>query len=219
MTLQPPFPRSKSIRLKRFVPQMGDRMYLPPPSNPTSRNFFEVVASRRSSRELALLDKEHLGALLWYSFRISAMSAPKAEYPFRQSPTPSAGGLQSQNILVQTSQTGLLFYDPVSHSLSAIADSVSISTALFESAMRVIPAPQATALWFAGDEALLSSKYENAESLLWRDSGCLAATLSVVAEALDINACILGITGEPYLSDFFNGNLSGFGGIVLGGRK
>lgn len=216
MTLPSPSPRSNSGEGNRFLPPTKNKRYLPVPDTPAPTSFFAVVAARRSIRTLFPLSEARIGELLWHAARVLTMSSPSAGYPMRKSPSPSAGGLQSQNILVQPSPELLLFYNPISHSLGSIAHGSDVAPQLFKSAMAVVPAQEATILWLAGDRVLISNFYDEGESLLWRDSGSLAAVITLVAEALGIGTCILGISGEPCLSKAFDGNLAGFGAILIG---
>ena len=73
-------------------------------------------------------------------------------------------------------------------------------------------------IWFISQDARTSSKYKHSESLLWRDAGVILGLFSIVAEALQLNFCPLGITGEPEILSFFDNNsgLSALGGAVLG---
>lgn len=93
------------------------------------------------------LSQARLGELLWHAARVLKMSSPSAIYPSRKSPSPSAGGLQSQNILVQPSPESLHFYDPLGHSFGKIVQDSKIGPLLFKGAMTVVPAPKATILW------------------------------------------------------------------------
>ena len=214
--LSSPSPRSDSETGHRFVPQTENKRYLPIPNAPPPENIFDLLTSRRSTRTLYPLTEARLGDLLWHSARVLEMSSPSSDYPMRKRPAPSAGGLQSQNILVQTSPESLLFYDPLAHALGSLVNDSTSLQQLFEHAMTVVPARAATILWMAGDQKWISNFYNDEESLLWRDSGCLAGVLTLVAEALGIGACILGISGEPHLSRLFDGNLAGFGAVLVG---
>jgi hypothetical protein len=42
--------------------------------------------------------------------------------------------------------------------------------------------------------------YENADSLILRDAGCLVSTLCLCAEWLDLAACPLGFLGEDMVT-------------------
>ncbi len=56
--------------------------------------------------------------------------------------------------------------------------------AILEELSETMPVRRATLLWFVADLRKLSARYADAESLLWRDSGALGATLSLSAAAL-----------------------------------
>ena len=54
---------------------------------------------------------------------------------------------------------------------------------------------------FIAESGKTASKYENPESLVWRDAGTLLGYMSLVAEALRLQFCPLGLTGDPELGD------------------
>jgi hypothetical protein len=76
-----------------------------------------------------------------------------------------------------------------------------------------------TVFWFVADLAR-SSRYSNPESLVWRDSGALLATIGFVAESLNLNCCGLGLHEIPILRRFLHLNESviGVGGCIVSGR-
>jgi hypothetical protein len=43
-----------------------------------------------------------------------------------------------------------------------------------------------------------AAKYEHFESLVWRDAGVVLGYMSIVAEALGLNFCPLGLVGDPW---------------------
>ena len=62
-----------------------------------------------------------------------------------------------------------------------------------------------------------AAKYANSESLVWRDAGVLLGYMSVVAEALGLGFCPLGITGQAYVSALSaDARLTGVGLAVVG---
>jgi hypothetical protein len=124
--------------------------------------------------------------------------------------------LGAQNILVQRSPESILLYDPVAHALGQLENATRIAPQLFSTAMNVVNAPTATLLWLAGDYNLIDAVYNDGESLLWRDAGVLLFCITLVAESLGLGSCILGISGEPMISQLFSGHLQGFGAIVIG---
>jgi hypothetical protein len=92
---------------------------------------------------------------------------------------------------------------------------------LFVAVDEVVAPEQARMLWFGAQFERTLSKYENGESLVWRDAGALLATLSLVAECLSLNCCAIGITGEPFVSGMFgkDSNVVGVGGLLVGRRQ
>jgi hypothetical protein len=90
-------------------------------------------------------------------------------------------------------------YDAFTHSLRELRTTVRPSTvraALDE----VMPGEKATVILFAAEPKLTFAKYEDACSLVWRDAGVLQGHLSLAAEALGLSLCLLGVTGEPWVS-------------------
>lgn len=75
-----------------------------------------------------------------------------------------------------------------------------------------------TFLLYAAQFARTSSKYERADSLVWRDVGVIIGVTALVAEALGFCCCPLGPTGEPLLSCVLEsaGRVRGVGGCVVG---
>lgn len=112
-------------------------------------------------------------------------------------PCPSAGAIHPIHLLVIDPQAGRwLRYDAVSHALDEVITQLEPSGVLAEM-HSVLPATSATLLILAAEPGKTAAKYEAAESLVWRDAGVLLGFLAVAAEALGLNYCPLGVTGEP----------------------
>jgi len=76
-----------------------------------------------------------------------------------------------------------------------------------------------TVFWFFADVAKTAAKYLHPESLVWRDSGALLATMSFVAEGMRLQACGLGIHETPSLRRIFRlpPSMVGVGGCIISG--
>ena len=77
-----------------------------------------------------------------------------------------------------------------------------------------------TIIWFVADLARSGARYKNPESLAWRDSGALLATISLVAEGMGLNCCGLGLHDIPTLRKFLKleDRIIGVGGCILAAR-
>ena len=112
-------------------------------------------------------------------------------------------------------------YEATAHALARVKLSTAEFLHQFLSHLnQVLKIEEGVIIWFAAQFDRTLAKYENGESLVWRDCGALLATISLVAEALDLNSCAVGITGEPYVSQMLTSNkqVIGAGGIILGAR-
>jgi hypothetical protein len=70
---------------------------------------------------------------------------------------------------------------------------------------------------FAAEPNLTFAKYNEACSLIWRDAGVLQGILSLAAEDLGLNFCLVGVTGEPWVSGLIEQNtLVGVGAAYVG---
>jgi SagB-type dehydrogenase family enzyme len=115
----------------------------------------------------------------------------------------------------------MYLYEPVPHALSKlrIADQILLEQFLVL-VDGIVQLEEATIIWFGAQFGRTLSKYENGDSLVWRDAGALLMTISLVAEFLGLNCCALGITGEPSFSRILESRekVSGVGGLLIGDR-
>ncbi|MBF6613961.1 MAG: nitroreductase family protein [Chloroflexi bacterium] len=182
------------------------------------------MEGRRSSRLFNQLPTERLSALLWWAARTRTGRREESGSVWQHRAAPSAGGRHPIDILVAriTHQgRSLSLYDPIAHSLCDLDVTATQVTEFFAAVDAVLPMQEATLLWFVAQPGRTTSKYKYAESLIWRDSGALLAVVSLVAEALDLNSCAIGITGEPWISHTLmaQGLLYGTGGCLVGEKR
>ena len=224
INLGSPTPREYELAYSEFEYKVEGKTYLSEPEIQIDTPIGSVLAERRSVRSLKAVPGEKINALLWYSSRVISL-APAASRRWQHRPSPSAGGRHPVDLFVvdlHTSSEEIFLYDPISHALSRLVISeLTYLYQLIEFSNQILPLDQATIIWFGGQFERTMSKYEDGESLVWRDAGALIATLSLVAESLQLNCCALGITGEPLFSQMLKskGKVTGVGGLVIGERS
>jgi hypothetical protein len=115
---------------------------------------------------------------------------------------------------------GVFYYDPISHGLLQISEpDEEARRKLLKIATECSGATSlGTLFWFAAQSVKTHARYQNPDSLIWRDSGALLATIGIVAEALSLNCCGLGVTGNPLVSQMINASdfVVGTGGCIVG---
>jgi len=111
-----------------------------------------------------------------------------------------------------------LRYEPSQHALIELPDSTSNAAALRSTAGLLLELGQGVLLSLLAEPGKTAAKYENHESLVWRDAGVVLGYMSVVAEALELAFCPLGISGQAVISDYFSdfAALEAVGLAVLG---
>ena len=179
--------------------------------------------SRREFREPVTL--QQLGDLLWYSLHVRQKGYSDGRLVWESRPTPSGGGCHPVQVLALRApgaRSAVLIYNAEHHALE-VRDGVKASVlrrsiAEVEMCLKI---GRGTVLWFVADLGRSGAKYRNPESLAWRDSGALLATVCLVAEALGLNCCGLGLHDVPSLRRYLNvGRLAmGVGGCVVSGRR
>jgi SagB-type dehydrogenase family enzyme len=216
-------PREKAY--SEFCYPVIERTFLPQPTVLPKTLFSKVLASRQSRRDFKPTTERDLNALLWHSARALEVAPPARSSRWQHRPAASAGGRHPIDILIierLRDRATMYLYQPEPHSLAKIRlASDSLLEHFLDSIDDVVNAENATIVWLAAQFDRTLSRYQNGESLVWRDSGVLLATVGLVAECLDLNCCAVGITGEPFISAMLKSKskVIGIGGILLGRRS
>jgi SagB-type dehydrogenase family enzyme len=219
-----PVPRRSELSYSEFKYVITDKYYLPAPKQGIRREIGSVLLARRTRRVFKSISLNKLSLLLWYSARAISVADPSAYSRWQRRPAPSAGGRHPIDLLVLRKCEGswqIYLYDPVSHAISNLALRDDTSPEQFINYInQVVPVGQATVIWFGAQFDRTMAKYKNGESLVWRDAGALISVISIVAEAIEMNSCAVGVTGEPWLSNLLNssGKVLGAGGMLVGCR-
>lgn len=216
-----PRPRVPLLPFERFEFEFSSRYYLPISRETQLIDFFKVVMNRRSRRSFMPLDCKALGALLWHSNKTISQKELGNGHVWQHRPTPSAGGRHPIDLLIFSADGGAHVYDPIAHALDKLSTEMAESLSILKGkALEIVGVRDATVIYFIAHIAYLSGAYTEATSLIYRDAGALGATMALVSEALGLNFCILGNTGEPFVSRAFAsiGKLHGVGACLVGFR-
>jgi SagB-type dehydrogenase family enzyme len=216
-----PVPRTPPTEVEDFVFPISNRTYLPVPKENIDVNFFETILNRESRREFSKAPIDHIANLLWYSSKVFSTKKLDLNHVWQHRPTPSAGGRHPIDILIIPSpeEKDVRVYDPIAHTLGHISSlDMNPIDELFDFLESNFSTDNATVLWFVAQYKKTTSAYENATSLIYRDVGALEATIGLTAEAVGLNHCSIGITGEPWISNFFKtpDGICGVGGMLIG---
>jgi len=136
---------------------------------------------------------------------------------------PSAGGRHPIDILVieQPQQPALAVYDASAHAVCDLeVTNVEYLHYLVREVNEITMNEDGAILLFVANFNRTMAKYQDGESLVWRDSGALLATCYLVSEGLGLGCCGIGATGEPWITRLLNNSATarGVGGCIVGAR-
>jgi hypothetical protein len=110
-------------------------------------------------------------------------------------------------------------YEPVEHALITLTGSEQLAQGAREQAGEAAPSTDAVLIGLVAESGKTAAKYEFPETLVWRDAGVVLGYLSLVAEALKLNFCPLGMTGDAYISPLSDSQLLLGAGLALLGAR
>lgn len=222
--LKSPTPRERPRICPRVDYGFTEAIFLPP-AKPLRISFDRVLAQRVSSRSFAgRLSPARLGPLLSLAARKRNRRLPSDRIDWQSRPYPSAGGCYEIDLLVLNvagHESAAFIYEAEHHALGVLPNVGRRNVRTFVRELAdVVPAADATVIWFVADVRRLAARYRHWESLLWRDSGGLGATFALVATALGHAACVLGPHAPGAIKTMFRSRdyLVGAGGCVVGRR-
>lgn len=185
-----------------------------------AKDFGEVLEDRHSRRSMSEPTVDQLAALLWHAARTRQSGTGRFGLRWEHRAAASGGGLHpTELVLVSRAADTAEVYDPVRHRLVQLATPGPEVRSLKAKASEVLPDAAGAILVLIGDIGVVSNAYENPESLLWRDAGCLIATLHLCAEWLGLAFCALGLLGNELASSVGpRERLQGVGVCMVGRR-
>ncbi|MYF66521.1 MAG: hypothetical protein F4182_02870 [Gammaproteobacteria bacterium] len=164
-------------------------------------SFLETLNARRTAVG-GPLDLDDLSSLLWHSMLLRERKYDgRFGIPWESRSAPSGGGLHPIEVLClslgERERDGL--YRGKDHALLKMHGGQRARALNTASVAELTGATAGTTLQFVADWSKLTACYENAESLLWRDSGALTACICLVAASLKLTAAPLGRIGTDIL--------------------
>lgn len=190
--------------------------------NATESAFFSVLETRESRRTCYEIDSLSLGKLLFLSSRVKSSGISSDRLQVQKRNVPSSGGLHAIDCFVSKSNSNDWYvYNPSRHTLDRLRLSQKRLIEFHRNeCFNILPEMQGGYLiWYVCDIERMRSKYENPESLAYRDSGVLSGIQSLIAESLGFAFCMVGRLGYKEAAGFSNKrDLIGVGSAIVGGR-
>jgi hypothetical protein len=195
---------------------------LSPPPAAHDHDFLGVLEARRSSvgGDVGWSDIE---ALLWHSARtISSGGVGRAGIEIERRAAPSAGGLHCIQVVCQMcAEDGSPRLYLARHGFAVLHHRAGSAARNLAEVARLLPRVAGCTLRLVADMDKAAAAYSNPESLVWRDSGALVATMGLVAECLGLSANVLGMAGGAYIQSigFPGRRFLAVGGIQVSSRS
>lgn len=214
-----PTPKSAEDFVSPFVyPVSYTRQLLKPTQNYVS-DFFELTRLRTSEKRLRDLSAFQLSDLLWYAAKVIDTHYQENGYILSHRPSPSAGARHPIDLLIINFSEKPVFqyYNPFEHSLNHLELNEGLFTEFVTHINDNIPIDKATVIWLVAHINRTSAKYENPDSLVWRDAGALLQILQMTATAMNLGSCPFGTLADPFINKLFaDTTIISCGGIIIG---
>ncbi len=216
LPLGTPRPRGEVQRYLEHPWRHAKELKLPVPDG--HDQVMSLFAGRRSARCFDAPTLGSLSALLWSTCACQESAETSLGFAIERRGAPSAGAIHPVHVLLcDPAESRVSRYNGKRHALQLL--DVAWPHDLIESCRSVVPSDTAWIVLFVAEFGKTAAKYEDAFSLILRDAGVLQGVMAVAAEALDMSFCLLGLTGDPWVSSLSEeGKLRGVGAALLGSR-
>ncbi len=183
--------------------------------------FLDVMMSRRSSKDFNPLSLKQLSELLYFSNKIYALYEDDFGFISTKRTAPSAGGRHPIDLIIsmpkEKESRTLAYYNPIDHSLNELNIYETKLEPFFSEIDNNIPINNACIIWFSIQINKTQAKYENCESLYWKDCGALLYCIQLVSNYIGLKSCPLGSLSINSFQNLFESNqLTSGGGILIG---
>jgi SagB-type dehydrogenase family enzyme len=172
-----PQPRTIERPVTSFEYPIQHTLKLPKDIDPLPARFDEVITSRKSAKRFSGINLQQLSSILWYTAKVKQTIVQDNGYILTHRGTPSAGARHPIDIIIINEQlfsTNLPhYYNPIEHSLNRLDVPAHVIANFITDIDTIIKCTNATIFWFIAHHERTAAKYENPESLIWRDAGAL----------------------------------------------
>lgn len=215
-----PYPKKKPHVYRAFQYPIEKKIKLDRHAEPPTSRFLDVLLSRRSAKPKRSLSQNEVGEILLYSNRIEAFFEDESGFIQSLRVSPSSGARHPIDLLVcnlGVPEEGIMYYNPLDHSLNNLKLETVDLIHFMEDVQKNTEMHTGTLIWFAIQFEKTASKYENPESLYWRDLGALLYCIQLVSTFYNYKSCPIGslVPGSFHKMMKSNDLISG-GGILVG---
>jgi len=220
--MEDPIPKENHDLFSPFPYPLGKKISFPIPSNKRSKDFLEVILSRRSERVFEKgITIESIVDLLYFANKIESCALDQNDFLITRRTAPSGGGRHPIDILVSMpddmDKRQFDLYNPIDHSITRLLLPQEDRKNFFKKLSVNLDHTNACIFWFTIQKDKTDSKYHNPESLFWRDAGALMYCVHLISHYLELKSCPVGTLASQEFSNLFGSPkiLSG-GGIYVG---
>jgi hypothetical protein len=216
-----PVPRAEPGPWSEFWPRAFRVVTAPPPTGRSERSFLDVLQARRSAIG-GPIGFQQVADLLWYATAPTPMGIGRAGLPIEHRPYPSAGALHCIRLVaIDSERREVALYEPAGHRFHLL-DAPLVVEVNDRDVEAMVGRKGGCTLRLIADYGKVAAAYRSPESLLYREAGCVLATLGLCAEWLGQAACNLGSVGQslvPMLG-FPEDSFAALGGLqICGGLR
>lgn len=213
--------RERHLAYVPFVYPSLETITLPRVTSSKRQNdFLDVLRERRSVKQLGGCAIEKLSEILFHAVKPYTICKDDYDMTVYRSASPSAGGRHPIDILVglpEKDSRRLFIYEPLSHSLRRLDVPIDLQREFFDDINKTLPLGDSVLIWFSIQYMRTASKYNDYESLIWRDAGAQLCCLQQVTKYVGLDSCPIGYLAEETFGKMFNSaSLISGGGMIIG---
>lgn len=217
-----PKPKNEPYKFIPFVYPIRVKHKLERCSVDSKADFLEILMSRRSRSDFSSISIKEVSELLYLSTKIQSIKIDSSGFVLTKRTSPSGGARHPIDLLVSLAEPidkrTLSYYNPLDHSLAELLfPKKQLLEDFFNEISQNMSIQNACIIWFSIQHEKTSSKYENPESLYWKDVGALLYCIQLIATYLGYKSCPLGSLAMGSFDNLFDSPkiISG-GGVLIG---